>query len=201
LFDKLKAIYNANGYRLYIVGGTTRDLLLNRPHDDHDFVTDATPEETKAFLPEANYTFAKFGALKVKVEGINVDVTTLREEKDYSDHRHPKNVSFVKDPKIDVLRRDFTINGLYLDEDYNLLDFVGGLDDLKKKEIRFIGEPKRRIEEDPLRICRGERFASILGFEIEEETKNSFNRYRYLLQELNPQKLDEERRKGWKGSL
>lgn len=200
-FETLKAIFNQHGFRLYVVGGTVRDYLLGLPLTDLDFVTDATPEDEMKFLPEANYTFKKYGAIRYPFEGKHIDITTLREEGQYNDSRHPSSVKFVKDPKLDYVRRDFTINALYLDEGYNVLDFAGGQEDLKNKVIRFIGDPEKRINEDPLRICRAERFASVLGFEIEEETKKSIAKMHYLLEIMNPDKLKEEQRKGWKGSL
>lgn len=196
-YDILKDIYKKNGYSLYIVGGTSRDLLLGNTCDDFDFVTDATPEEEEAFLTGANYHFAKYGSIHLKVNGNMVDITTLREEGDYLDHRHPGKISFVKDLSIDYKRRDFTINALYLDENYKVIDFCDGLKDLENKLIRFIGDPRKRIEEDPLRICRAERFARKLGFKIEENTLNAINEKRYLLNELNPAKLMEEEKKGW----
>ena len=200
-FDYLKTIFNSHGFRLYVVGGTVRDYLLGLPLTDLDFVTDATPEDEEKFLPEANYTFKKYGAIRFPFEGKHIDITTLREEGQYNDSRHPSSVKFVKDPKLDYVRRDFTVNALYLDEDYKILDFAGGQEDLKKKVIRFIGDPIKRIEEDPLRICRAERFASVLGFEIEEKTKKSLAEMSYLLEKMNPDKLKEEQRKGWKGTL
>ncbi|MBR4275094.1 MAG: hypothetical protein IKQ34_03705, partial [Bacilli bacterium] len=123
------------------------------------------------------------------------------QEGEYNDSRHPSNVIFVKDPKLDYVRRDFTINAMYLDEDYNVIDFSTGQEDLKKKLIRFIGDPYKRIEEDPLRIARAERFAKTLGFEIEEKTQQAIKDKRDLLGKLNPEKLKEEQRKGWKGTL
>jgi tRNA nucleotidyltransferase (CCA-adding enzyme) len=107
----------------------------------------------------------------------------------------------VKDPILDYVRRDSTVNAMYLDEDYNVIDFSTGQEDLKKKLIRFIGDPYKRIEEDPLRIARAERFAKTLGFEIEEKTQQAIKDKRDLLGKLNPEKLKEEQRKGWKGTL
>jgi len=197
-FDALKAIYSQRGYRLYIVGGTTRDLLLKRKYTDRDFATDATPEEEKGFVKDANFAFSKYGALKLFFQGVEIDVTTLREEGDYKDFRHPGDVRFVKDPKEDYIRRDFTINALYLDEDYRLLDYCGGERDLDAKIIRFIGDPEKRVQEDPLRIIRAERFAQTLGFSIDGKTQKALDEYHYLLEKLNPDKIAEEERKGWK---
>jgi tRNA nucleotidyltransferase/poly(A) polymerase len=194
-FDELAPLFHTRGFRLFIVGGTSRDLLLGRDYSDHDFATDATPDEMRAFLPQADYSFARFGSVRVRGRGGDVDITTMREEGDYKDHRHPSSVRFVKDPALDYKRRDFTINAVYLDENYLALDYCGGIDDLKSKTIRFIGDPRVRIEEDPLRILRGERFAAVLGFQIEEGTKAAMDELRPLLKELNPEKVKEEERK------
>lgn len=200
-FNDLKKLFLAQGHRLYIVGGTARDLLLGRSYDDLDFATDATPDDEKAFLPKASYVFAKYGSVKVTHGRKPVDITTLRVEEGYWDFRHPGTVVFVKDPELDYLRRDFTINALYLDEEYALLDYCGGFADLQAKLLRFVGDPARRVREDPLRIIRAERFASSLGFTIEPRTQKAIDEARDLLKELNPAKIEEERRKGWKGTL
>ena len=200
-FDFLKDLFRKNGFRLYVVGRTVRDFLLGKEITDLDFVTDATPEDEMKFIPEGDFTFKKFGAVRYPFKGKHIDITTLRQEGEYNDSRHPSNVIFVKDPKLDYVRRDFTVNAMYLDEDYNVIDFSTGQEDLKKKLIRFIGDPYKRIEEDPLRIARAERFAKTLGFEIEEKTQQAIKDKRDLLGKLNPEKLKEEQRKGWKGTL
>ncbi|MCQ2799179.1 MAG: hypothetical protein MJ228_00235 [Bacilli bacterium] len=200
-FDHLKTIFNKNGFRLYVVGGTVRDYLLSLSLDDLDFVTDATPEDEMKFIPEADFTFKKFGAVRYPYNGKHIDITTLRVEGAYNDSRHPSSVSFVNDPKLDYVRRDFTVNAMYLDEEYNLLDYCEGQKDLENKTIRFIGDPKTRIMEDPLRIVRAERFSDRFGFQIEEKTQKAMNEMRYLLEKINPEKLKEEQRKGWKGQI
>ena len=195
IFTKLVSIFKENGYRLYMIGGTTRDYLLGLDVFDFDFVTDATPDEIKTFLPDADFTFAKFGSVRVKVDGIKVDVTTLRVEEDYNDFRHPGKIRFVKTLNEDYVRRDFTINAIYIDEDFKVIDPSGGLDDLKNKLIRFIGDPEKRIKEDPLRILRAKRFAEKLGFKIEEKSQKAIENLSYLLDKLNPEKIKEEERK------
>ena len=195
VFDKVALIFNNNGYRLYMVGGATRDYLLEKPILDYDFVTDATPDEMKVFLPEADYSFARFGTVRIKVNGIKVDITTLRIEDEYVDFRHRSKVTFTKDIKKDYVRRDFTINAIYMDEEYNIIDYCGGLVDLNNKLIRFIGDPDKRIHEDPLRIIRAERFEKKLGFKIEDETFKAIERNRHLIDELNPQKVAAELKK------
>lgn len=192
VFDKVALIFNQHGHRLYMVGGATRDFLLERPVLDYDFVTDATPDEMKSFLKDADYTFARFGTVRLKVNHVKVDITTLRVESEYTDYRHPSKVTFTRSIKEDYVRRDFTINAIYMDEEYNIIDYCGGLQDLNNKLIRFIGDPDKRIKEDPLRIIRAERFEKKLGFKIEDETFKAIERNRHLIDELNPLKVEAE---------
>lgn len=195
IFIKLAELFNSNGYRLYMIGGTTRDYLLGKEVFDYDFVSDATPDEMKSFLKDANFTFAKFGSVRVKVNGVHVDITTLREEGEYLDYRHPSKITYVKEIEIDYIRRDFTINAIYMDEKSNIIDPSNGVVDLSNKLIRFIGDPEKRIKEDPLRILRAERFAQKLNFVIEEKSLAAIEKNRYLLDKINPEKIKEELRK------
>lgn len=194
-FDVLSRVFLSHKKKLYIVGGTSRDILLSRPYIDHDFVTDATPDEMKRIIPDANFVFARFGSVRLFMDKEEVDVTTLRIEGEYKDHRHPSFIRFVTDLESDSWRRDFTINAIYLDENYTPIDFHHGLSDLKNGIIRFIGDPRKRIEEDPLRILRAERFATKLGFRLDESTKQAIEEKRDLLNELNPAKIAEEEAK------
>ena len=195
IFTKLANIFNKNGFKLYMIGGTTRDYLLGLDVFDFDFVSDATPDEMSKFLDDADFTFAKFGAVRVKVDGIKADVTTLRVEEDYSDYRHPGKIRFVRTIEEDYKRRDFTINAIYMDESFKVIDPANGQADLKAKLIRFIGDPEKRIKEDPLRILRAKRFAEKLGFEIEEKSQKAIEKLSYLVDKLNPDKIKEEERK------
>lgn len=195
VFQKLAKQFNDKGFRLYMVGGTTRDYLLDIDVLDYDFVTDATPEDMMKFLPDANYRFAKFGTVRVKDDDVKVDIATLRVEGDYKDKRHPSSITYVKTLKEDYVRRDFTINAIYIDENFNVIDLCNGLEDLEKKILRFIGDPETRIKEDPLRILRAERFVRKLGFKYEKETEKAIKKYHYLLGELNPLKVIEELQK------
>lgn len=195
LFKKYEKLFRSHGYPLFMVGGTSRDLLLGQEPSDFDFVTSATPEQERSFLPDADYSFAKFGSIKFKEEGKEIDVTTFREEGEYKDFRHPSYIRFISSPEEDSKRRDFTINALYLDGEGNVLDFHGGLKDLCEKKIRFIGNPDVRIQEDPLRILRAERFAKRLGFTLEEETDKAIKKLRPLLAKLNPLKVKQEMEK------
>ncbi len=185
-FLELASLYKEHGFSLYMIGGTSRDFLLGLPVLDLDFVTDATPEEEKTFLPDASYVFAKFGSIHLSAKPHPIDITTFRKEEGYDDHRHPKTVTFIKDMETDSLRRDFTINAIYIDATGKVFDFHGGLEDIKNKTIRFIGDPRVRIKEDPLRILRAERFARRLGFRIEEECQRAINELRGDISFLSP---------------
>ena len=160
-FKNLVSLFNDNGFSLYLVGGTVRDYLLDLPLNDMDAVTDATPQEMKKFLPSASYAFERFGSVSYKTEKkVKFDITTMREEKGYLDARHPDNIHFIKDLQKDYLRRDFTINALYLDSALKVIDYCGGEKDLQDRVLKMIGDADKRLKEDPLRILRAFRFAA-----------------------------------------
>lgn len=192
VFEYFKKIFNENGFRLYMVGSASRDFLLDRTISDYDFTTDATPSDMKLFLKDGNYVFEKYGCVKTKYNKINIDITTHRKEEKYNDFRHPGEVVFTKDLKEDSKRRDFTINAIYIDEKYNIIDFYNGLDDLNNKILKTIGDPEIRFKEDPLRILRAYRFSIIYNFEIEELTKKAILNNINLLKNLNKNKIKEE---------
>ncbi len=196
IFVDLAKLFEKSGFTLYMIGGTSRDFLLGREVFDYDFTTDATPSEMKTFLSQADYTFEKYGMVFIVYKKQKIDVVTLREEGEYIDFRHPKNIRFVRDTKLDYVRRDFTINAIYIDKAFHIIDYADGLKDLKDGVIRFIGNPEKRVIEDPLRILRAERFAKKLGFIIEDKTQAAIEKYRYLLAKLNPDKVREEENKG-----
>ena len=195
LFKFLDKVFKENGFSIFEVGGSVRDELLGLEVFDFDFATDATPEEMIKFLPDANDTFAKYGCIKYKGEHGRAEITTFRIEESYDDFRHPNKISFVKSLNEDYKRRDFTINAIYKDINGKIYDPSRGVEDLKNKTLRFIGDPETRIKEDPLRILRAKRFASKLGFEIESETAKAMEKLAYLLEKLNPEKIKEEERK------
>ena len=195
LFKFLDKVFKENGFSIFEVGGSVRDELLGLEVFDFDFATDATPEEMIKFLPDANDTFAKYGCIKYKGEHGRAEITTFRIEESYDDFRHPNKICFVKSLNEDYKRRDFTINAIYKDINGKIYDPSRGVEDLKNKTLRFIGDPETRIKEDPLRILRAKRFASKLGFEIESETAKAMEKLAYLLEKLNPEKIKEEERK------
>ena len=192
LYLELADLFESNNYSLYMVGGTVRDYLLNLPLTDMDLVTDATPEEMKKFLKGADYTYSKYGSVKLVYKDVKFDITTLRKEEGYSDFRHPGKIIFTKKLEEDVDRRDLTINSLYIDKDLEVIDYVKGVIDLHDKVLRMNGDPLTRLEEDPLRIVRIFRFSLELGFEIEESLRKTMSEHMDLLEKLNPQKIEME---------
>ena len=192
-FQNLAAIFKSHGFRLFLVGGTVRDYLLSKDLTDMDAVTDATPLDIVKFLPNTDTTFAHLGSLKYKNEnGLKFDITTLREESGYFDSRHPSEIRFVKDLKKDYLRRDFTINALYMDDELNIIDYVKGQVDLSNRLIRMIGDPDKRLKEDPLRILRAVRFALMLNFKIETILLEAMKDRFYLLSNITDAKIRSE---------
>ena len=166
----------AREYQAYLVGGCVRDLLLGREPKDYDIATDATPKQVMEIFPETYAVGAQFGVVLVPApEGGQVEVATFRADIGYSDGRHPDEVRFSGDPREDVARRDFTINGMMLDplskeKSGEVLDFVGGREDLKAGIVRAIGNPELRFNEDKLRMLRAVRFAARFEYEIEPAT-------------------------------
>ncbi len=159
------------GHQAYLVGGCVRDLLLGAEPKDFDVATDARPDRLMDLFPKSGRVGAHFGVVLVRDAFAQVEVATFRSDQDYTDGRRPTAVHFERDPRQDVLRRDFTINGLMLDPaGGEVLDFVGGREDLARRVVRAIGDPAARFREDHLRMLRAIRFAARLGFEIEPDT-------------------------------
>ena len=192
-FIELANEFNKHGYQLYLVGGTVRDYLLNEPLTDMDAVSEATPEEILAFLPTADATFKRFGSLKYKTgDGLKFDITTLRKESSYEDSRHPNKVIFVKALKEDYLRRDFTVNALYMNKDLKVIDYCNGQEDLKNNILRMVGNPDIRIKEDPLRILRAIRFHLMHHLDIEESLLKAMHDNFDLLRNITDAKIRSE---------
>lgn len=192
-FKALADVFESNGYHLYLVGGTVRDYLLGLPLEDMDAVSDATPSEIIAFLPNVDTTFAHLGSLKYKDKnGIKFDITTLRKESGYLDSRHPSKITFVKDLKIDYKRRDFTINALYMDKDLIIYDYCDGRHDIERHILRMVGIPDQRLKEDPLRILRAIRFHLMYHLKIDNELLEAMRDRFYLLGNLTDAKIRSE---------
>lgn len=192
-FQELAKIFKSHGYTLFLVGGTVRDFLVGKELSDMDAVSDATPDEIIAFLPNIEATFKHLGSLKYKsATGLKFDITTLRKESNYTDSRHPSHIAFVKDLKIDYQRRDFTINALYMDDSLNIIDYCDGQNDLKNHLLKMVGDPDKRIKEDPLRILRAIRFCLLFDLKIDEDLFKAMKKHFQLLQNLTDAKIRSE---------
>jgi poly(A) polymerase len=160
-----------NGHQALLCGGCARDLILGREPADYDVATDAPPERVIRLFPESVAVGAQFGVVLIPRDALKVEVATFRSDAGYSDGRHPDSVVYSNDPREDVQRRDFTINGLLMrPETGEVLDYVGGQADLQAGLIRAIGDPDRRFTEDKLRLMRAVRFAARFGFAVEPLT-------------------------------
>ncbi len=190
---KLIRLFLDNGYRAYAVGGCVRDKVLKRRGGDIDITTSAKPDEMERLL-EANgiryiETGLKHGTITALINKVPYEITTFRSDGEYLDNRHPEQVEFVSDIRLDLARRDFTMNALAYNDDEGFIDAYGGLADIQKGIIRAVGDPDRRFQEDGLRIMRALRFASVLGFTIEENTKRAIFENKELLKNIAAERL------------
>src|SRR5579863_8471206 len=202
-----------HGHEAYLVGGCVRDLLLGREPADYDVATGATPGEVMRIFPETYAVGEQFGVVLVPSPERDVasdatssdatgyfspranvvEVATFRSDIGYSDGRHPDEVRFSQDPREDVERRDFTINGLLLDPATNeVLDFVGGRKDLEAGIIRSIGDPDRRFAEDKLRMLRAVRFAARFAYTIEPGTFHAIRKTASHIDEVSRERVRDE---------
>lgn len=195
------------GFQAYLVGGCVRDLLLGREPADYDVATDASPQQVMEIFPQTFAVGAQFGVVLVPVPRAEsgesavspgekvpvVEVATFRSDIGYSDGRHPDEVRFSKDPREDVRRRDFTINGLLLDPiTTEVLDFVGGREDLKAGVIRTIGEAEHRFAEDKLRMLRAVRFAARFEYKIDPAALAAIQRLAREIHQVSRERVREE---------
>lgn len=185
------------GYEAYTVGGFVRDALLGKRAGDCDITTSALPEEIKrVFSKERTVdTGIKHGTVTLVYRGVPYEITTYRVDGDYADNRHPDSVSFTASLEEDLARRDFTVNAMAYSESRGLVDVFGGREDLARGIIRAVGAPTRRFTEDALRILRALRFASVLDFEIDFDTKSAVLAEAYRLGGVSPERILTELRK------
>ncbi len=199
--DQICHTLRSKGFQAFLVGGCVRDILLGREPADYDVTTDALPSQVEEIFPGSLTVGAKFGVVIVPEEApassdaerLQVEVATFRSDVGYSDGRHPDRVDYTKSPQDDVKRRDFTINALLLDPETNeILDFVGGREDLEAGIIRAIGDPATRFGEDKLRMVRAVRFAARFGYAIEPATLKAIQKLAPEIDQISMERLRDE---------
>ncbi len=191
--NKIKSVllkFENRGFKAYVVGGFVRDYLLGRASYDVDICTNAKPNEIMEILDISN-TSNNYGGVHIKDSLYNYDITTFRKEIKY-ENRRPVEFEYVNTIEEDIIRRDFTINALYMDLNGNIIDLVDGKKDLEDKIIRSVGDFKTKMVEDPLRMLRAIRFASLLNFKIEDNLYNYISLNKNLINTLSITRKKEE---------
>ncbi|WP_449536722.1 CCA tRNA nucleotidyltransferase [Ferdinandcohnia sp. Marseille-Q9671] len=194
----LKTLHN-NGFEAYFVGGSVRDLLLQRPIGDIDIATSARPEQIKKLFPKTIDVGAEHGTIIVLHEGEQYEVTTFRTEEGYEDFRRPSHVEFVTSLHEDLKRRDFTMNAIAMTVDGEILDPFNGRVAIQEKRIQTVGNPCERFREDALRMMRAVRFVSQLSFMLCDDTKRAIKKNAPLLQRISVERITIEFEKLLKG--
>jgi poly(A) polymerase len=199
--NTVKVLYrlHKSGYKAYMVGGSVRDLMLEREPKDFDVSTDARPEEVRRLFRNSRIIGRRFRLVHVYFRGEVVEVATFRREPDPEHQKSGEDELLITSdntygtPREDAFRRDFTINALFYNiADFSVLDYVGGLDDLEAKMVRTIGDPEVRFREDPVRMLRACEFAGRLGFDIDRESQKAIRELAEELEKASPARLTEE---------
>ncbi len=181
--------YEETGYEAHCVGGCVRDRLMGLSPQDYDIATNAPCEVTMELFSKVIPTGIKHGTVTVVIDDENYEITRYRIDGEYHDHRRPESVEFTDDFKLDLSRRDFTVNAMGYNSKLGLCDPFGGKEDINNGIIRTVGEPDKRFSEDALRMLRGIRFSSRLGFEIEQKTLDSITKNAHTLCEVSAERI------------
>ncbi len=180
------------GHTAYFAGGCVRDILIGIEPKDYDIATSATPDEIQAIFPHSNDIGAHFGVILVQADGFPFEIATFRHDGSYQDGRHPEQVTFTNAEE-DAARRDFTINGLFQKPNNDeIIDYVEGIQDIEAKQLRAIGNPSKRFQEDALRLMRAIRFATSLNFTIEPTTWTAICEHADLLAQISAERIRDE---------
>lgn len=188
---KIIKVIEEQGYQVYIVGGSLRDMLLGNPPTDWDLASDALPEAVAELFSHENQQAVpdlkgiKYGVVAIKEGDLTVEIATFRKDGNYTDHRRPDEVIFTKEIEEDLIRRDFTINAMAFHPQKGLVDPFGGQKDLKERLIRTVGEADIRFTEDPLRMLRAIRLAGQLDFDLHMDTFTAIQNQAGLLEEIS----------------
>lgn len=181
-----------NSYEAYIVGGFVRDYLMGKKSNDVDITTNARPKDLIKIFPNANFDNALYGSVTVYLNGIRFEITTYRSEGSYLDNRHPDVVNYVDDLKVDLKRRDFTVNTICMDKSGKIIDLFNAKSDIDNKIIKTVVDSLESFKIDSLRILRAIRFATTLDFALSLEVKEAIRQSKYLLKDLSINRKKEE---------
>ena len=181
-----------NSYEAYIVGGFVRDYLMGKKSNDVDITTNARPKDLIKIFPSANFDNALYGSVTVYLNSIRFEITTYRSEESYLDNRHPDVVNYVDDLKVDIKRRDFTVNTICMDKSGKIIDLLNAKSDIDNKIIKTVISPLDSFKIDSLRILRAIRFATTLDFDLSLEVKEAIKQSKYLLKDLSINRKKEE---------
>lgn len=190
---KVMKVFSDAGADIFVVGGAVRDLLINREVKDWDFTTNLAPEDMKKLFPKNSFCENIYGTFSIVLKGGEIfEVTTYRTEREYTDSRHPDKVEWGKTLEEDLKRRDFTINAMAIDINGKIVDIYGGLDDIKNRSIRAVGNPDERFKEDALRMMRAVRIACQIEFVIEEKTFEAMQKHSESINKIAGERIRDE---------
>ncbi|MCL4374356.1 CCA tRNA nucleotidyltransferase [Patescibacteria group bacterium] len=188
--SRLMQVFRDHRYQIYVVGGAVRDALLDLASDNWDFATSATPEQIQQLFPDSFY-HNQYGTVSVPSQKLIFEITPFRQESDYRDARHPRQIRWAKTIEQDLSRRDFTVNAMAFDGK-TLVDPWHGADHLREKKIKTVGDPFQRFREDGLRLMRAVRLAAQLGFFIEESTRQAIRDNAQLIEKISAERVRDE---------
>lgn len=189
---KLLKELTSKSYKAYIVGGFVRDYILGVESNDIDITTNATPKEIKEIFNDSCLPNEDYGSVIVNMKGVKFEITTFRKEIEYENNRKPIEIKYIDDLYPDLLRRDFVINTICIDENGEILDLLGGQEDINNKIIRCVGDSYTKFNEDSLRILRAIRFATILDFELDEDVVEAIKKTKDNVRNLSYQRKKSE---------
>ena len=183
---------NEYNFKAYIVGGFPRDLYINKLSTDVDICTNATPKEIKEIFKDSKINSEKYGSVSLIYNNVRFEITTFRKEKKYENNRYPVKIKYIDNLIDDLLRRDFTINTLCIDNEGEYIDLLNAKKDIDNKIIKCVGDANKKIKEDILRSLRAIRFATILNFKLDDKLKKAIKKNKNLLKKLSYHRKKEE---------
>ncbi len=190
IIKKVLDTLEKNNYKAYLVGGYVRDYLLGIKSLDVDICTDALPKDLLLLFP-VNNNSNNYGGFNIQIKNYNIDITTFRKELKY-ENRKPTEIVYIANLEEDIKRRDFTINAICMDKNEKIIDLVNGVDDLNSRTIKMVGDIYSKLVDDPLRILRAIRFATVLDFKIDEQLEKCIKENYFLVKNLSKMRLKSE---------